>query len=85
MNVKLKEKEQEAKLSELKVRELKKSLPNNRLKPMKARDSMQSNIQINEGEVASIQKRGQGNRNYMAVHKPYQDDYLHQSRENYDY
>ena len=33
----LKEKEQELKLCELKIKELKKSMPNNKLKPIKAR------------------------------------------------
>jgi hypothetical protein len=35
LNVKLKEKDQEVKLNELKIRELKKSVPNTRLKPLK--------------------------------------------------
>lgn len=37
LEFKLKEKEQELKLCELKVKELKKSMPNSKLKPLKAR------------------------------------------------
>ena len=40
MEVKLKEKEQEVKLNELKVKELKRTVPNTKLKPMKARQSI---------------------------------------------
>ena len=39
MNVKLKEKDQEVKLNDLKVRELKRQIPNTRLKPLKSRRS----------------------------------------------
>ena len=39
MNVKLKEKDQEVRLNDLKVSELKRQIPNTRLKPLKSRRS----------------------------------------------
>ena len=66
MEVKLKEKEQEAKLSELKVRELKKSLPNNRLKPlMKPADS----IHMSD----TLDPHKQYTDDYLYQHKPKYD------------
>ena len=46
MNVKLKEKDQEVKLNDLKVRELKRQVPNNRLRPLKARKSTIDQISL---------------------------------------
>jgi len=37
ISIKVKEKEQEIKLSDLKIREMKKAVPNNRLRPLQAK------------------------------------------------
>ena len=49
LEVKLKEKDQELKLAELKIKELRKQIPNSKLKPIKHRSGSFRNMNSQEG------------------------------------
>jgi len=80
LNVKLKEKEQEVKLHELKVRELKKAIPNTRLRPLKGRHRTvdQTNIKYKD-HYPNVGPRFRQDQLYQEDGKP-----LHQVYEGID-
>jgi hypothetical protein len=50
LSIKLKEKDQEVKLNDLKIRELRKQVPNNKLKPLNRKDKANMSVDIKHHE-----------------------------------